>query len=45
MISRNIIAREIICNPFGDGEFCNAYTYHAEDAYKYLQKIYKKDLL
>lgn len=44
MISKNMLLKEPLFNPFGDTEFCNLYTYHAEDSYKQLKLIYNKKI-
>lgn len=44
MIRASIINNEIICNPFGNSEFRNLNLYHAEESYKWLKKVYNKEI-
>lgn len=40
MISKNLILKDCLYNPYGDGELSNVYSYHAEQTHKSLQYIY-----
>lgn len=44
MISKKIISREIIANPYGSSDMCNLNTYHAETAYGFLKKVYNQEI-
>ena len=44
MIPKKVVSREITLNPYGNSDMCNLNTYHAEEAYAFLKKVYNKKI-